>query len=172
MGHFRVLTIPNAGLPASRGPSTFRGEGLWCLSLPVSILFLFSLAFPLVITLELFTRLIHSSTVRHLSNTHWLDSRHVEPIVYAWIWRFEECQTCVQSSICLYSPVRRTSKKCYWEYYYDFFAEMNPSGGHFQETDGCPAATVGHFFVIVKKKQMSIIHMMRFIKMPFIGNLL
>ena len=70
---------PNAGLPASRWPSTFRAVRVcWCLSLPFSILFLFSLAFPLVITLELFTRLIHSSTVtRHLSNTHchWLDSR-------------------------------------------------------------------------------------------------
>ena len=64
------------GLPASRGPSTFRVVRVcWCLSLPFSILFLFSLAFPLVITLELFTRLIHSSTVRHLSNAHWLDSR-------------------------------------------------------------------------------------------------
>ena len=61
------------------GPSTFRAVRVcWCLSLPFSILFLFSLAFPLVITLELFTRLIHSSTVRHLSNTHWLDSPHVE----------------------------------------------------------------------------------------------
>ena len=71
---------PNAGLPASRGPSTFRMVRVcWCLSLPFSILFLFSLAFPLVITLELF-RLIHSSTVRHLSNAHWLDSRGTHTI--------------------------------------------------------------------------------------------
>ena len=122
MGHFRVLIWwmlswgiyhqarlgqpppphpPNAGLPASRGPSTFRAARVcWCLSLPFSILFLFSLAFPLVITLELFTRLIHSSTVRHLSNTHWLDSRGAHSICLNMVfWRVSIVAVYKQASI-------------------------------------------------------------------------
>ena len=121
MGHFHVLIWlmlwgiyhhsrlgqpppPNAGLPASRGPSNFRAVRVcWCLSLPFSILFLFSLAIPLVITLELFTRLIHSSTVRHLSNTHWFDSRGAHSILLLFFLFFlvnifiqDDMDTCTQ----------------------------------------------------------------------------